>query len=154
MQMYYSIVIYKLRKCVNMHVHWTDTDRTLHGHCTDVRVRSTDMRVHDTDVHAHCTDTRVHCTDMHVHARRQISTILYVSCLIHRVYHGFGRAVGYLAGYPRSRVGHVTSLIHAVTNGVPDWALYGRHNITRAHGRQNAARVLRPARNALALASI
>ena len=82
--MYYSIVIYKLRKCVNMHVHWTDTARTLHGHCTDVRVRSTDMRVHDTDVHAHCTDTRVHCTDMHVHARRQISTILYVSCLIHR----------------------------------------------------------------------
>ena len=74
-----------------LHGHCADTARTLHGHCTDTARTlhgrawtCTDMRVHDTDVHGHCTDMRVHCTDMHVHARRQISTILYVSCLIHR----------------------------------------------------------------------
>ena len=80
MQIYYSIDVYKLRKCVNMRGHCTDTARTLHGRAWTC----TDMRVHDTDVHGHCTDTRVHCMDMHLHARRQISTILYVSCLIHR----------------------------------------------------------------------
>ena len=53
--------------------HGTDTARTLHG-----RARTC---VYTTWT---CTDMRVHCTDMHVHARRQISTILYVSCPIHR----------------------------------------------------------------------
>ena len=67
MQIYYSIDVYKLRKCVNMRGHCTDTARTLHGRAWTC----TDMRVHDTDVHGHCTDT-------HVHARRQINTILYM----------------------------------------------------------------------------
>ena len=80
MQIYYSIDVCKLRKCVNMRGHCTDTARTLHGRAWTC----TDMRVHGTDVHGHCTDTRVHCTDTHVHARRQISTILYMSCPIRR----------------------------------------------------------------------
>ena len=87
MQIYYSIDVYKLRKCVNVHGHCTDIARTLHGHCTDVRGRARTCVYTArtcTDVHGHCTDTRVHCADAHVHARRQISTILYMSCPIRR----------------------------------------------------------------------